>query len=421
MDTDKKEFLKTLKNTVVVLGNGFDLHCGLHTSYGDYFKTVYKKHLNICFWFGLFENNHFFQVNDYHAKIIEYSIWDIFFALNIKTNKEGTSKNWCDVEKLMLSSFISYDDLKKHSDWNYLKLSSVIDWNQIKDSYVNGTPCSSKENQFVSEIFRYKAELNNRPDFYGFLLEELKHFEAGFGRFIERQIKSDYLEKSTKFYPFHKSFFTNAISTIDEISSTNNLSRIDTFNYSYFMNDETPLEIHHINGDVKSPIFGIDSIYFESSDPRFIFTKTCRRMDADIREKRIDKPVLIQNIVIYGHSLDDADFNYFFPLFDKIGLTDPQSTGIVVYAFTVHDKNRDAEIRKETRERITHLFSEYAKSKNGTVNPERFLDSLTTQGKVLVTEIQPISKPKDPIFDDEWDEIEKLFNLLKDNKNAAYF
>ncbi|MBQ7994734.1 MAG: helix-turn-helix domain-containing protein [Bacilli bacterium] len=36
---EKREYIHNLKNVKLVIGNGFDLHCGLKTSYKDYFKS----------------------------------------------------------------------------------------------------------------------------------------------------------------------------------------------------------------------------------------------------------------------------------------------------------------------------------------------------------------------------------------------
>ena len=35
----KKEVINNLKNVKLILGNGFDLHCGLKSKYSDYFES----------------------------------------------------------------------------------------------------------------------------------------------------------------------------------------------------------------------------------------------------------------------------------------------------------------------------------------------------------------------------------------------
>lgn len=70
-------------------------------------------------------------------------------------------------------------------------------------------------------------------------------------------------------------------------------------------------KLRHINGDVTHPIFGIDSDVFPPSDPRYIFTKTYRRMALDSQSSRHDESFNFSNAVVFGHSLCKADHNYF--------------------------------------------------------------------------------------------------------------
>ena len=39
----KNEFIKKLDKVKVILGNGFDLHCGLYTKYSDFYCKHWKK------------------------------------------------------------------------------------------------------------------------------------------------------------------------------------------------------------------------------------------------------------------------------------------------------------------------------------------------------------------------------------------
>lgn len=44
--------------------------------------------------------------------------------------------------------------------------------------------------------------------------------------------------------------------------------------------------IHNINGNTARPIFGIDSDAFLAPDPRYIFSKTSRRMELDMLNEK---------------------------------------------------------------------------------------------------------------------------------------
>lgn len=43
MSNTKESLVQNLKNVKLIIGNGFDLYCGLKTSYSDYFNHDEKK------------------------------------------------------------------------------------------------------------------------------------------------------------------------------------------------------------------------------------------------------------------------------------------------------------------------------------------------------------------------------------------
>ena len=78
---DKKEFVHSLNKVKLVLGNGFDLHCGLHTKYSDFYCWSIEKFLELRKMIKSYCDNgdmNFFE-ND---KINHINVWDIFFAIN---------------------------------------------------------------------------------------------------------------------------------------------------------------------------------------------------------------------------------------------------------------------------------------------------------------------------------------------------
>ena len=55
--TSKREIINELKNVKLVIGNGFDLYCGLKTSYSDYFNNDSSKNKVLEDWYNQFLNN----------------------------------------------------------------------------------------------------------------------------------------------------------------------------------------------------------------------------------------------------------------------------------------------------------------------------------------------------------------------------
>lgn len=51
----KEEMIKDLKNVKLVIGNGYDLHCGLKSSYADFFMRDVGKNDYFNKWLDEFE------------------------------------------------------------------------------------------------------------------------------------------------------------------------------------------------------------------------------------------------------------------------------------------------------------------------------------------------------------------------------
>lgn len=411
---DKKELIHSLPGVKIVIGNGFDLHCGLKTSFFDYFLFRYSDYLFLSKWYELYDETGIFEINGYHKQIHKYNIWDVFFTLIWVNNKNDTNKRWLDIENLILSSLMDQPIIEKRPEKRYLFLLSYIKWPYIKRLFENKEDAPRSEDQF---ILRFIREIENNSndiinDFYEFLLEQLKAYEKRFGDFVDWQLHDRYLENLNHSIFLNRKYINNCDITFKQLVSKNLIASIDSFNYSRIEIAPYLDLTHHINGKHDCPIFGVDSIYFSPNDERYIFTKTARRIEADSLDKQADMQRGFSHIVIYGHSLSEADYSYFFPLFDKINLADAQIRKVVVFAFSIFDETKRKQILKELRQSVSNLLTEYAVSK-GIATPARFIDSLTTQQKILMFEIQPLANPYRNFLDDNWD---KILNNYENSK-----
>ena len=88
----KEEMIKDLKNVKLVIGNGYDLHCGLKSSYADFFMRDVDKNDYFNKWLDEFEEKN--SLNDFGTEqskedvwvefknIDKLNIWDLFFYIN---------------------------------------------------------------------------------------------------------------------------------------------------------------------------------------------------------------------------------------------------------------------------------------------------------------------------------------------------
>lgn len=99
----KSEFIKKLPYKKIVVGNGFDLHCGLKTKYKDFFEHFWKDTVSID---KIVTNNFSLNKNhDFIAKAFNgFNAWDIYFYLLSKHMSESLEWRWCDVEEAILFS-----------------------------------------------------------------------------------------------------------------------------------------------------------------------------------------------------------------------------------------------------------------------------------------------------------------------------
>lgn len=418
---NKEEFVKNLKNVKVILGNGFDLHCGLYTKYSDYYCQNYRKFVFIQKQYKEYINNDNYELDFNDEKISRLNIWDIFFALNSSNNPYECKQRWCDIESLMKDSFVdtknvSTEEFFKHTFYD----SSSINWPMVK-RIVERRETNERDSQgFISEFVLFKMESFKRTNnsFYDLLLSELKEFEKSFGQFIYWQLHYGKVEERqfgvlnlNTLYIERAKYVLNCLC---DLSS----AKIDSFNYSYIHDKELMKKTNYINGYFESPIFGIDTC-FEPDDDKFIFTKTCRRMDDEINDSDHLAKEEFDNVVIFGHSLNEADYSYFFPLFDKLELLDSTANGVLVFAYFIYDKENESQIKANLRLSISNIIYAYAKDK-GVSNPKRFLDTLSTNRRVLTYEILDfpdrlkLSKTR---LDGDWDRIYKEIDNLKENNN----
>lgn len=389
----KEEMIKDLKNVKLVIGNGYDLHCGLKSSYADFFMRDVGKNDYFNKWLDEFEGK--ISLNDFDAEqskedvwvefknIDKLNIWDLFFYIKTKIANQNNKKVWlwCDIETVMYNSLKSYDSREGNTNlftWEYVykvvnkEMQANFDCFEV---YVMAKVILKKRNM---------KGFKNIDEFYYYILDELNQFEKEFGMFIDKKRYSYYY---SSFKVTNSDFENRSKMTLQKLCNVDNLVSIDSFNYDDIANDDLNKILHNINGNLENPIFGIDSNLCRASDPRFIFTKTNRRMELEMINFECQKDIAFDNVIVYGHSLSSNDYSYFFPLLDKLEMTNFLSNKKIIFGFSVYDREKETEIKRKNRLNIQKLFEAYANYK-GLKDVNRLLDSLTTQNRVLTYEIR---------------------------------
>lgn len=387
----KSSIVKNMKKVKVILGNGFDLHCKLKTSYSHFFNSnieTYKKvaewRINMVMsnWHNSYTNMRIgnrlsFWRNE--PVLNQLTVWDLFFL--IKTahyqNNDLLLNNpnirWCDIESEMIKSLTESD---KHS----YSEANALNWHNVYLCLNNSMGMFKTDDVVLLESYILFKTNGNPPrdkmTFFRFLLKQLNTFEKRFGEYINKQyIKSnDYYQNCSLFIKKVFGHFRN-------------IDSVDYFNYGRNKLFISKKKLNLINGDYENPIFGIDTRKTSSNNSEYIFTKNSRRILGDkIHSEVIETNTNYKNVFVYGHSLCEADFSYMFAIIDRLDLLNPFSDARIVFGFSYFPEKTKDEIDSENNSIISFFFEEYAKEK-GLSNPSRLLERLMSSNRVIIFEI----------------------------------
>ena len=384
----KEKALQNLKRVKLVVGNGFDLYCGLKTKYEDFFGHFSGKYKYLKEWIskvassivntkGIEEDPG--GIYESMERENEINCWDLFFSMRLDSMRGPL---WCDIEWEMLESLEGNDNKQKdrfgshwENVWQFLNKES-------RDTHCLGT--------MILGGFIYH-KLNGIPDskdtFYEYLLAQLKLFEEAFGRYIISQ----HIALNPYIATINTINTSGARRLLTYLCNVAELVAIDCFNFAFTSETRFFEKCKFVNGDCLSPIFGVDSVFDPTSDPRYLFTKTNRRIERDMNTTELPEMLDYENVIVFGHSLNSQDYNYFFPILDQLEMTNLISKKKLVIAYTIYDPKQETEIKKNIRQAFYSLFQKYADYHEFGNRALRLFDSLITQGRVIMYEVPYVS------------------------------
>lgn len=356
---------------LLILGNGFDLHCGLNTRFSDYLCDLSKTQVGQSVYMSMGQNLVAFR--DFHLTTghsyprpfcfsNDLSIWHVLF-LGLRFREEYKSKSpnepielseWKDIENLMQKT------LKKDGQ-------GPIEWGKICNlleawTIVSVNAYDSKGNDFERLLaiwilnnsrfpisaFELALSLEDkRIIFYTFLLDELHLFEKSFGAYVEKQVRD------------HLDYDKRAQELIRNLCGDNQEVIIESFNYTQ---PKVPCRsFRNLHGDVDNPIIGIDAAGIDFHDPRYHFTKAyrCLSLAIDRDDEPHDSYDVISKIVFYGHSLNAQDYTYFFNILKTKNIQDPANICKVYFAYSVPEGMTKGQIKKTLGDSVSNLINSF--------------------------------------------------------------
>ena len=372
-----------MARTLLVLGNGFDIKVGLKSTFQNYLESEYyvpvlklvkeiydivKKEVNVRY---THKKDSFPELSSMFDDI---TFWDLYYAVPVIC-KFSNIDNWYNFEQ-KLSFFLASIGRESGEIKDIKKTSWEVAQEDIRKRHVNEDRCIY---HLVLNLYLEKYDILTGHN-YDILLSDLKEYEIRFGDYINLQQKKlgSYTKKAQ-----------NIIN--DLLDNNDELVYINTFNYTRLSKViPAKCEIWHVNGDVKHPIFGIDCAEDNPAySSRYSFSKTYRRLELEGDNCYFPKRKEFTKVIVFGHSLNQQDYNYFYALFNQLNLSNDRGkrNGYVVeFAYSAYLDKSPAVVRQETIQNVLRLLSGYNKN---VLHEEQFrlMDILYSNGAVKFKEI----------------------------------
>ncbi|MGF2054177.1 AbiH family protein [Vagococcus fluvialis] len=393
----------------LVLGNGFDLSCKLPSSYSDYYSKRYKDGV-----IELFDYDQFLKSIPYNYGIKEairgYGFLD--FVLLSFSNKNLDKMQWADIESIILKIFDEEEDfgIKKLSEVFVRDYSSTgkypsffnVDmndyiFNHVTSKKITSLPIELKQEALFALLIQkgiltiyLKDALVVEQILLKAFDENLKMIESDFKEYIQSNVEDELL-----YYNLNAKMIFNEL-LLDLRSSFDNSDKLNlestyvlTFNYSYSELSDRFYDYNHVHGRMATSndiIFGVDENALSSDSPYFPYTKTYRKLLLDTLNKDKSKklPTKIKKLAFYGHSLGEADYSYFYSIFDHYDIYNSQIEIIFYYCDYLMDERQS--VLREYVSNISKLFTNY--SENSKFTTKNLLHKLNLEGRIIIKEIK---------------------------------
>lgn len=390
-------------DNLLIIGNGFDLNCGLKSSYNDFFNSkiitenqdlvnLFLQSINSIFanstadfdfpneiQLKVYSNNYDMFLNNVSTLTSDnsFSFWNLVFR---KPSTENS--DWNNIEKII-------EEIVCNNNEDYISINQIKRYyNELKkiNSHYTGIFLSlnkiEKQN-FALALYIYIKNIDIK-NIYLFLLDELKQFEVQFW---------DYLMYEVNHTNKYQDRIAGLLKKIYRENPSIIKSNVINFNYTTIQ-DKPKINIEsNVHGDLDkcNIIFGIDLSNLTHEDGAFFFTKTYRKMHAfeDVNiEIFKDQTVLarnISNITFFGHSLNESDYSYFQSIFDFYEIYSSNIT--LVFYYSIYDLDKTKEIKESYTNAVINLVNTYGQTMANRFHGENFLHKLLLENRIILKKI----------------------------------
>ena len=397
---------------LLIIGNGFDLACGLKSRYKDFFDNYLNSITSSdskMYWEKYFQKISYLNrgKDDYSWTDIETQIFiqlqNVEFLIdnNLINRRYYEYKNKLIKEieisleksnsKLNLESILDTFDLlwnvfEYYITNNQLKLSTALDkikedlfkleehfTKYLKNEIQNANSKIKTNNEIATNIFTENSYFIKSRILFATLL--LFHINVN-----DTPLSVPSIEILQR--------FANSILLIKNLNvdSLSNFSIVE--NYVLSFNYTQPFQfpnLRNIHGNLndKNIIFGIDydkvNTFFSNQPTQF--TKSYRILENKLNSDMVI-PSDINKILFYGHGLGEADYSYFQAIFDTVDLYHG-NTQLVFFWNNFNDEDQyNIQV-----ERVTNLIEKYGQTFANKDHGRNLFTKLLLENRIIFEQI----------------------------------
>ena len=371
----KPPVFRTSWHQLIVIGNGFDLECGLASSFSNFVKARTVD----------FEKADHGQIAE--DMLFTKTIWDVILS-------SMGDANWCDIEGTIADWIAPKNREGKRPKSKFEKTlhklanpTRTYDTDKVEDSVA----------LFLEMRYQHHGPWNSE-NLLQITREDLAKLESDFDRYLSHEVETskDYKEKVGELM---SEIILDQRPSNDEYDVKESIL---SFNYTrvinQFRSDEHDTEYVNIHGRLGGEIvFGIDGTDRMDNPMALPFTKTYRLMALDLPNvgKLVHVPTSgvpmadgTKMIKFYGHSLGEADYSYFQAILDSVKLYEGDTR--LVFYFRPHklssgcmqDENC---ARKEMMEKVIRLLTAYGLTLDNKDHGKNLIHKLLIEGRLSVS------------------------------------
>ena len=313
-----------MADTILILGNGFDLSMGRKTSYSDFVEFASNLFLEKEDDLQLFLNSNNIDIEKYK---------DNLFLRFINENKSILGENWSNLERMISQLAEAIDFYRLNPDSIYLSGKNalrVVYVDKFREEIVSQENFASK--MFVAEIFYEKFTI------FGWDTLERRIAISKLNEFFINHL--ELLTNLLEIYLSYRDYIDFEINQISPVETALyaitdiSESYVISFNYTHTPNKLYNISLektHFIHGEIdlsrqkseiNTMVFGIEDKEIDVNSSLIPYQKYYQRIVKETGSEYLDflKPrraedlyggLKKKNIIVFGHSVDPLDKEIF--------------------------------------------------------------------------------------------------------------